>query len=836
MLESPALAGLLINLAAQSILIALIGILAIKALTGKSAPVRGLLGAGIMATLGLVFIISIGFQMSRVSWYESDLTGFWQKTIGNQRIASGEITVSPTDTIPFASQTEPQPSNGNSRNDSPAPAPAPQSDGLPIDAYLYINALGLIWMGGFLFNLAKLGNGLLLLHKFRSGLSRAPAGEFDDLVRTVAGRFWKNRLPELYISPKIESPVTVGLLRPVVIIPEKLYRNLSADELKSILLHELAHIYHCDHIVGVLKRIVLAIHWWNPLVYRINMEHDLAREEVSDNYVLSEFDPKTYSRCLADLAEKVCLISNLPTAAGMAGRRFGLEKRVKNILSKKRSLAMRTSLNLKIMAVAVCAVFALLIGGCYGQFDTKESDMTDGGTRLVLKVMTGGTVREALDRDAGSISRHLKANDIAIKTSSSEDGFQIQLTGVDTAGEAGVRDYLNTTFGQKYEIEGKTAEGKTDFTLSLKEPEIRTIRESTVSQTADTLRKRIDALGVDEADLQITIEKGKDFADRIVLELPGIDDPNSTKVLLKNSAQFRLYPVKSSEGGPFPSIEAASEAAGDSADDYRILEFLGNTAKDIPVQYLVVHKDPIMTGNDLKSARPMMDANGNPSVSFTLKSEPAKQFADFTGENTGERLAIVLEDKVYAAPVINARIQGEGMITGNFTFQEAKDLALLLNSGALPAPVQLLEESYLPSTVDPFTGTWILNLSKSKITPEVYTPKSQITHMVLKGSAIEVIVELVYESGEKENIQSKAKFDGKDYPITVEPGHPEASFTAAYERVDKNTIKATLKRDGHVLATETIVLSPDGRSLTGSYIVTGENGRQFSITAVFDKQ
>ena len=108
--------------------------------------------------------------------------------------------------------------------------------------------------------------------------------------------------------------------------------------------------------------------------------------------------------------------------------------------------------------------------------------------------------------------------------------------------------------------------------------------------------------------------------------------------------------------------------------------------------------------------------------------------------------------------------------------------------------------------------------------------------MVLKGSAIEVIVELVYESGEKENIQSKAKFDGKDYPITVEPGHPEASFTAAYERVDKNTIKATLKRDGHVLATETIVLSPDGRSLTGSYIVTGENGRQFSITAVFDKQ
>jgi len=148
-----------------------------------------------------------------------------------------------------------------------------------------------------------------------------------------------------------------------------------------------------------------------------------------------------------------------------------------------------------------------------------------------------------------------------------------------------------------------------------------------------------------------------------------------------------------------------------------------------------------------------------------------------------------------------------------------KDLALLLNSGALPAPVHLLEESYIPSPVDPFTGTWVLNLSKSTIPQEVYTPNSLTAHMVLKGPAIEATMELHYESGVKENIQSKAKFDGKDYPITVEPGHPEASFTAAYERVDNNTIKATLKRDGHVLVTETIVLSPDGRNLTESIII-----------------
>lgn len=108
----------------------------------------------------------------------------------------------------------------------------------------------------------------------------------------------------------MESPITIGLLNPIVIIPERLYGTLSENELKSVLLHELAHLYHHDHVVGVIKRIVLAAYWWNPLAYRINAEHDMAREEVSDNFVLSQLNPKEYSQCLATLAEKVSLISS----------------------------------------------------------------------------------------------------------------------------------------------------------------------------------------------------------------------------------------------------------------------------------------------------------------------------------------------------------------------------------------------------------------------------------------------------------------------------------------------------------------------------------------------
>jgi tetratricopeptide (TPR) repeat protein len=137
--------------------------------------------------------------------------------------------------------------------------------------------------------------------------------------------------------------------------------------LKSILLHELAHIHHRDQIIGVIKRIVLTVHWFNPLVYIINREYEQAREEVSDNYVLQELHPMVYTQCLADLAEKVCLISNFPAAVGMAGGCFNLRTRVEHILSNKGRVSMRTKIYLKTIVFTSCLVLTFGISGLHGK-------------------------------------------------------------------------------------------------------------------------------------------------------------------------------------------------------------------------------------------------------------------------------------------------------------------------------------------------------------------------------------------------------------------------------------------------------------------------------------
>jgi len=133
---------------------------------------------------------------------------------------------------------------------------------------------------------------------------------------------------------------------------------------------------------------------------------------------------------------------------------------------------------------------------------------------------------------------------------------------------------------------------------------------------------------------------------------------------------------------------------------------------------------------------------------------------------------------------------------------------------------------------DPFSGTWVLNLSKSKIPSQYSTLKSQIAHVVTDASGVEITQETVFESEERFIIQVKGKFDGKDYPIIGAPG----SFSAAYQRVDKNIIKAVLKMDGNVVIQETGVVSLDGKSLAVIYYITDPSGKQVTIIAVYEKK
>ncbi len=201
------------------------------------------------------------------------------------------------------------------------------------------------------------------------------------------------------------------------------------------------------------------------------------------------------------------------------------------------------------------------------------------------------------------------------------------------------------------------------------------IKDSTLDQSLEIVRRRIDEVGTKDPTI---IKRGND---RILIELPGLDDPNRIKNLLGKTANLTFRMV--SEG----------DEDGFGTD---LLFFEDGINK------LKVNKRVVLSGDNLVNAKPSLDNRNNETiVSFTLDRLGAKRFAKATTKNIGKRLAIILDNKIISAPNIREPILGgNGQISGNFTFQSATDLALLLRSGALPAPLKIIEER----TVGPDLG------------------------------------------------------------------------------------------------------------------------------------
>jgi len=315
-----------------------------------------------------------------------------------------------------------------------------------------------------------------------------------------------------------------------------------------------------------------------------------------------------------------------------------------------------------------------------------------GGTNLVLQVMTDDAVNMELNQAAERIAQELKTRNISFESSrksQTEGDYSIAVRGIGADKANDARQYLQS-YDQRFELRSSIIDGNTSFSLTMKSGEVRTLRQSTVRQALETVRRRVDALGVAEPTLQIYGNRGQEVDDQIIVELPGVDDPDRITGLLSNTAQLELRLVKKDQGGPFSSIEAAISANnGRIPDDYMVLPYRDKSGEGF-LQYLVVNRVPVITGKELKTARTGRDSNGRPAVNFFLTPDGATRFARATGDHIGESLAIVLDNVVRSAPNIQARIESEGIITGSFTNQEASDLALLLRSGALPASLQVL--------------------------------------------------------------------------------------------------------------------------------------------------
>ena len=224
--------------------------------------------------------------------------------------------------------------------------------------------------------------------------------------------------------------------------------------------------------------------------------------------------------------------------------------------------------------------------------------------------------------------------------------------------------------------------------LSLDPDEQDLAKDAAVRQALQTIRNRIDQFGVAEPVIQRQGMAGT----RILVQLPGAEDPERVKNLLRTSAilQFRLV-----QAGPAETREALVAAAGGQLPaGTEIVESIPETVNGVetPTLFYLLDIVPIVEGGELKDARLSQDEFGLPAIGFTLEATSAQKFGEFTSTNIGRLLAIVLDDRVQQAPSIEARIDGDGIISGQFTLAEAEDKSLMLRSGALPASIEYLED------------------------------------------------------------------------------------------------------------------------------------------------
>jgi len=302
-----------------------------------------------------------------------------------------------------------------------------------------------------------------------------------------------------------------------------------------------------------------------------------------------------------------------------------------------------------------------------------------GGSYLLLEVDTKPLVKQRLQEKVIRLRDYFKKNNINYKKLTSNNQkviISLNKTDIEKFEEyfLNKENDINYFYNNYRSYEMNYSLENNDIFIEYSKFGLIEINNSAVDQSLEIVRRRIDEVGTKEPTI---VRRG---SDRILIELPGLDDPARIKKLLGKTAKLTFRMVSDE----------------DTAFSSEILPFENSDEK------INVNKRIVVSGDNLINASPKLDNQTNQAiVSFTFDRVGAKKFGRATTDNVGNRLAIILDDKVISAPQIREPILGgNGQITGNFTFQSATDLALLLRSGALPAPLNIIEER----TVGPDLG------------------------------------------------------------------------------------------------------------------------------------
>ena len=370
--------------------------------------------------------------------------------------------------------------------------------------------------------------------------------------------------------------------------------------------------------------------------------------------------------------------------------------------------------NIRWKAIFVAAVIALCIYGLVGLPDfptswtTVKQNMSQrirlgldlqGGTHLVLQVQVNEAVRQETNQRVSQLYTLLRDKNIASDQPVSTSDTQIKVSNLAPDRIGDFRNLVADSFPDW--DPPAAAPGETNgYVLNMKQAAISAIQQRTMDQSVTTIRRRIDQLGLREP----VVEPYGQGDNEIIVELAGEGDPTQAKTIISEGGQLEVLLVEDTH--PYTS-EAEAQAAhnGVLPPNTELLRGKSSSAANSTGSgdvWWLVSKQAEITGRDLRTARAERSTERPPyyAVAFNLTTDAGRSFGRFTEPNIGKSIATVLDHRVELVAVLNGKIEDSGQITGTFTEQEATDLALILEAGALPASITYLEER----TVGPSLG------------------------------------------------------------------------------------------------------------------------------------
>jgi len=355
-------------------------------------------------------------------------------------------------------------------------------------------------------------------------------------------------------------------------------------------------------------------------------------------------------------------------------------------------------------------IVAVLVIFCFGIVGIPHGGLTQsikdrihlgldlkGGTHLVLEVHVAEAVASSTDRDVARIEEAFQKAGITGATVGKTDPARPQtivVSGIPAAKVSDARSILQSNEYSSYDV-AITADGNAALTMKL--AAIRDLGTRTLDTSIETIRERIDKLGVTEP----VIQKYGLGENQILVELPGIDNSAEVEEVIQSTAKLSIHAVT---GGPYESNQAALQANGGTIPADSML-IRGSGSAGAPEMVWLLKRVSEVEGTDFRDAQPSQDQNGRPNIRFNLTTEAGDRFYKYTEAHTASSatpgsMAIVLDNKVREVAGIQSAIRDNGEITGGFTQQQANDLSLMLRTGALPASISFLETR----TVGPTLG------------------------------------------------------------------------------------------------------------------------------------